>query len=57
MSLLKRAATYCAKVRSKIAQKSDWIVKTDWSNWSPEACWETGAGEGKESLRSAGPSC
>lgn len=49
MSRLNTTATYCAKVRSKIYNTSDWKVRTDWSKWSPEACWETGAGEGKES--------
>lgn len=57
MSLLKPAATYCAKVRSQTYITPYWKIITDWSNWSPEACWETGAEKGKESLRSAESTC
>lgn len=50
MSHLNPAATYCAKVRSIY---SDMQMTTDWSKWSRMTCWETPAGEGKESARSS----
>lgn len=49
-SHFKPAATYCAKVRSIY---SDTHMTTNWSEWSPMTCWETGGREVKESVKSA----